>query len=38
MTLPDYDGGYIEARDLDLIEVVPDEEVAEAVLLDKIGR
>lgn len=28
--------GYIAAKDLDLLEVVPDEEVAAAVLLDKI--
>lgn len=30
------DRGYIEPKDLDLLEVVPDEEVAAAVLLDKI--
>ncbi|MFK8041611.1 TIGR00730 family Rossman fold protein [Congregibacter sp.] len=28
--------GYIAAEDLDLVEVVPDEEVAAAVLLDKL--
>ncbi|EAQ98694.1 TIGR00730 family Rossman fold protein [Congregibacter litoralis] len=30
--------GYIEPADLDLLEVVPDEEVAAEVLLDKIRR
>ncbi|WOJ96873.1 TIGR00730 family Rossman fold protein [Congregibacter brevis] len=30
--------GYIAAADLDLVEVVPDEEVAAAVLLDKLKK
>ena len=32
------DRGYIERQNLDLVEVVPDEDIAAQVLLDALGR